>query len=291
MTGVSAVRPVLLRPGEGEQVSDNVRIKADSERLVVTESHYPPGESGPGPHVHREHADCFYVLEGELEFGLGDETARLGPGGFVAVPPGIVHTFRNPGPGEARFVNVHAPGKGFADHLRAMRDGEDAGSDDFDTFDPPDDGGRPPGDAVVHAAGEGERLDFGAAQTTVKAGADDIGFLSLTENRLDAGFPGPPPHVHETFADSFWVLEGVLTLRLGEQAVEAGPGTFALAPPGTVHTFSNPGDEPAREMNLTVPGGFERYLRELSSALRGGAEPDPETIAAIASRYDFRPVQ
>ena len=31
-------------------------------------------------------------------------------GSFVSVPRDVLHTFRNPGPGEARFLNLHAPG-------------------------------------------------------------------------------------------------------------------------------------------------------------------------------------
>ena len=46
-------------------------IKASHDLLDVTESRYARGERGPEPHVHRHHADAFYVLEGELVFGLG----------------------------------------------------------------------------------------------------------------------------------------------------------------------------------------------------------------------------
>jgi mannose-6-phosphate isomerase-like protein (cupin superfamily) len=119
-----------------------VQIKADRSELVVTESLYGPGQSGPGPHVHREHSDCFYVLEGELVFEVGGERAVVSAGGFVLVPPEVVHTFRNEGPASARFLNAHAPGCRFADHLR----GEDV---DFDTHDPPDHAGRPASDAIV----------------------------------------------------------------------------------------------------------------------------------------------
>jgi mannose-6-phosphate isomerase-like protein (cupin superfamily)/ketosteroid isomerase-like protein len=119
-----------------------VEIKVDREELVLTESRYGPGESGPEPHVHREHSDSFYVLDGELVFEVAEERVVVADGGFVLVPPGLVHTFRNEGPADARFLNAHTPGCRFADHLR----GKDV---DFDTFDPPEDGGRPASDAVV----------------------------------------------------------------------------------------------------------------------------------------------
>ena len=115
------------------------------------------------------------------------------------------------------------------------------------------------------------------------------GFLTLSENRLAPGFPGPVPHRHESFVDSFYVLEGTAALRLGEDTVEAEPGAFALAAPGTVHTFSNPGDEPVRLLNLMAPAGLEQYLKEVAASLRPGERPDPAKMAEIASRHDFHP--
>jgi hypothetical protein len=43
----------------------------------------------------------------------------------------VIHTFRNEGPGDARFLNLHAPSKGFIQHLR-----EGGDPDRFDTFEP-----------------------------------------------------------------------------------------------------------------------------------------------------------
>jgi mannose-6-phosphate isomerase-like protein (cupin superfamily) len=53
--------------------------------------------------------DIFYVLEGELAFDLGGEWRILGPGSFVLVPPGGVHTFANRGVAPARFLNIYQP--------------------------------------------------------------------------------------------------------------------------------------------------------------------------------------
>jgi mannose-6-phosphate isomerase-like protein (cupin superfamily) len=61
--------------------------------------------------------DSFYVLEGEAEFLVGDESVLLGPGSFVAAPPGVVHTFSG-GPGRSRLLKVHAPSLGFHEWLR-----------------------------------------------------------------------------------------------------------------------------------------------------------------------------
>jgi mannose-6-phosphate isomerase-like protein (cupin superfamily) len=54
-------------------------------------------------------SDVFYVLEGELTFNLAGEQRTLGRGGFVLVPPGVVHTFANRGSVPARFLNIYQP--------------------------------------------------------------------------------------------------------------------------------------------------------------------------------------
>jgi len=288
------VAAVLRRPGEGETISDraerNVRILLDHELADVTWTRYEPGERGPDPHIHEQHADAWYVLEGELVFGVGPGGATLhrAPAGtHVLVPAGVIHTFRNDGDATARFLNVHAPSMGFAESLRASRDGREF---HWDSFDPPDDGGRSVGDVVVRGPGEGESILGGAAVFKAQV-SDGDGTFSLTEIALPPGFPGPVLHRHEQTLDSFYVLEGTLTIRLGEhEEFEAEAGTYGAMPPGTVHSFANRTDGLVRALNLMAPGGFEQYLKEFAAASRPGEAPDPAVMAEIASRYDFVPV-
>jgi hypothetical protein len=61
-------QPFLLAAGGGEIVIDRparcIAIKLEHALMDVMESRYAPGERGPGPHVHKQHDDGFYVLEG-----------------------------------------------------------------------------------------------------------------------------------------------------------------------------------------------------------------------------------
>jgi quercetin dioxygenase-like cupin family protein len=68
----------------------------------------PPG-GGPPPHIHRREDETFYLVEGQIEFQLGDETVTAGPGDFVNVPRGTVHCFRNAGGETARMVLTFTP--------------------------------------------------------------------------------------------------------------------------------------------------------------------------------------
>ena len=133
---------------EGETVTDRpgrtIRILADLPELTLTWTRYVAGEEGPGPHIHKEHVDAFFILTGELLFRVGPELEPVtaGPGTFVLAPPEVVHTFRNEGPGDATWLNLHAPSKGFANFLRDP-------NFVWDSFDAPADGGRPLSEAIV----------------------------------------------------------------------------------------------------------------------------------------------
>jgi quercetin dioxygenase-like cupin family protein len=138
--------------------------------------------------------------------------------------------------------------------------------------------------------GAGEVLDLGGARLTIKVASDDTGggFL-LTEARIAPGY-GPPPHTHSETTDSFYVLEGVLTVRIGEETRELGPGEYALAPPGTVHAFSNDSDSEVRVLGVQTPAGFEGYFRELSELIASG-DFDPAVANEIGARYDIHSAQ
>ena len=93
---------------------------------------------------------------------------RVGPGGFVAVPPDIAHGFANESDADASWLNFHAPDAGFAQYLRDARDGKGG---EFDSFDPPADGGLPgAGVVVVQAAGEPLRAALPGLSVTEQDG-------------------------------------------------------------------------------------------------------------------------
>jgi mannose-6-phosphate isomerase-like protein (cupin superfamily) len=285
---------VVLGPGEGEVITERaartLQIKAGIEAIAVTETRYEPGERGPEAHVHHRHTDAFYVLEGTMLYELGPDSETVGApaGSFIAAPPNVAHSFRNEGPGRARFLNFHAPSEGFHDYLRASYAGDDTSW--FDQYDQPD-GGRPFADALVCGPGAGETIEVAGSPLVLKAiGEGTDGMLFLAETTIPAGFPGPRPHVHHVLHDLFYVLDGTLTLRRDDEVIEATPGTFACFPPGVVHTFSNPGEAPVRFLTFTAPAGWESYIRDLAAAFGGDRPPTPEEIDGIASRHDYHPV-
>src|SRR5262249_6623955 len=68
-------RPVVSAPGEGARLSAPHRlavVKVDLPQLAIVENFVDGEFQGPELHVHLRHADCFHVLEGALEFSLGE---------------------------------------------------------------------------------------------------------------------------------------------------------------------------------------------------------------------------
>ncbi len=109
-------------------------------------------------------------------------------------------------------------------------------------------------------AGAGEAVWFTNTLMTVKATAESTGgAYGLVEAVAPAGF-GPPLHIHHREDEAFWVLEGRLTVRCGEDTFSAGPGSFTFLPRDVPHAFVVEDDAPARILSLCSPGGLERYF-------------------------------
>ncbi len=106
--------PIVFEETEGEVYDTGVvrlRLLAQSpdQPIAITDSTVPPGFPGPVRHRHASMTDIFYVLEGELALDLEGDWRILGPGSFVLVPPGVIHTFANRGSVPARFLNIYQP--------------------------------------------------------------------------------------------------------------------------------------------------------------------------------------
>lgn len=96
-------------------------------------------EPGPGViplHVHHRHDEAIYVLAGELEVRVGDETTTLTPGSFVMMPRGVPHTWRNSVDEPSRFICLFSPGGhvGVLEELAGLMESED--EPDPEAFEP-----------------------------------------------------------------------------------------------------------------------------------------------------------
>ena len=146
--GSSAREVVVRRTGgaEGEAITDRPNRRAtllvDTDELTISEFSYGAGERGAKLHVHRRHADAFFVVEGELALKLHEGVLAVPAGTFVLIPPNVVHGFDNDSAANMRCFNFHAPSLGFGDYLRGQ-------NPEFDQHDPPADGGADPSSIVA----------------------------------------------------------------------------------------------------------------------------------------------
>jgi mannose-6-phosphate isomerase-like protein (cupin superfamily) len=101
--------------GEGRALrvmASQLEVKAGAEAGLgfgMFLSSFPPGTGMPLLHVHHSYEEAFHVLEGEVQFVLGDQEVHATPGSTVLVPAGVPHCFRNVGPGDVSWLVVGAP--------------------------------------------------------------------------------------------------------------------------------------------------------------------------------------
>jgi quercetin dioxygenase-like cupin family protein len=106
----------LISAGEGKafpvgesRITIKVHLDDTGEKYEVVESTLPPGFESP-PHVHQRMEQAFYVLDGEVEFKLNEETVRARAGDLVRVPTGVSHAFSNPANVWGKVLQIHTGG-------------------------------------------------------------------------------------------------------------------------------------------------------------------------------------
>lgn len=132
--------------------------------------------------------------------------------------------------------------------------------------------------------GEELRASIAGDKITIKvSGARSHGTVAFVEYESVPDAPGPPPHFHHAHEECFYVLQGELSMLVGDRVLVAGPGDFAVAPRRTAHTFWNARDEPCRFVATFTPAGFEEVFREFGRLIEAGAPT--EELRALPSQF------
>jgi quercetin dioxygenase-like cupin family protein len=147
------------------------------------------------------------------------------------------------------------------------------------------------GYALTHDEGEAFWL-AGMLQTVKIGGADTGGRYGLIEVVVPPGL-GSPWHVHPEEDEWFFVLEGNLTVYVGDTRADLTTGGFAFGPEGVPHTFIGAGPGTARVLVGLAPLQFEGFLREVGQPAPAralppapaGPPPDAARLAAAAKRH------
>jgi mannose-6-phosphate isomerase-like protein (cupin superfamily) len=122
--------------------------------------------------------------------------------------------------------------------------------------------------AIFLAPGEGRDYPMGRIEAVFKAdGAETAGQYSISEWWLEAHTPGPGAHAHPE-DDVFYVIEGTVSLLIGDRWIDAEKGAFVLAPGGVIHDFENRTAAHAGLLNISAPGDFELHMPAISQWFR-----------------------
>jgi quercetin dioxygenase-like cupin family protein len=121
---------------------------------------------------------------------------------------------------------------------------------------------------------------------------DTAGAYSVHDNTIPPGSPGPRPHLHRRHEEAFYVLEGELTVRVGQRTITAPVGSFVVVPRGTVHQPSNPGTQSTRVLLVFSPAGMDSFFEEAAEGRMplAAVPEDPvvlERLEAFTEKYDY----
>jgi quercetin dioxygenase-like cupin family protein len=144
---------------------------------------------------------------------------------------------------------------------------------------------------IALAEGEGDVFWSFGVLATVKASSDETGGLISVMEQYGPQGVGSPLHVHHHEDEWFYILEGEVTFWVAGKVIVAEAGSFMFGPRDIPHTFIITSDE-ARFLIVAEPGGFEKFMRELSQPALSRTYPPPATeppdmpkILATAARY------
>jgi len=106
----------------------------------------------------------------------------------------------------------------------------------------------------------------------------------------------PPLHVHDDLDDTWYILDGEMVVRCGENELVVGAGHWVSMPRGVPHTFRVVGDHDACILLVHDNASFRDFIRALGVPATARVVPSPpafppmEELARIAAAHDLRPI-
>ena len=141
--------------------------------------------------------------------------------------------------------------------------------------------------AVIVKPGEGRTITIGPIRLMVlEDGTSTRGTMAIAEFTFPPHSLSPFPHIHHAHEEGFYILEGELEFKVDGETIHAGAGSFVMVPICVPHTFSNPGDKPARCLSTFTPPQYIHYFEEMSELVSKSGPPTLEQGRALMARYD-----
>jgi quercetin dioxygenase-like cupin family protein len=128
------------------------------------------------------------------------------------------------------------------------------------------------------ASGEGiDNVWWKSGRVTVKAGGAETGHAFSQIETDDPRGSGPPLHLHHNEDETFYVVEGEITVRVGDERIDLTAGDYLFAPRGIAHAYVVR-SERARMLVTASPGGVEQFFVSQGIPVTG-SEPPTDAVA------------
>ena len=129
---------------------------------------------------------------------------------------------------------------------------------------------------VALKPGEPTELTYDAGTMRMLASSEDTnGAWSLVELKEMPGYH-TNFHRHNYTDEAFYVIEGVLTVKINNKTLDYPASSYVLIPRGTPHAQGNRGKVPVRVLLTMTPGGFERSFLDRVELFKTVKPGDPD---------------
>ena len=145
---------------------------------------------------------------------------------------------------------------------------------------------EPESERRVYEANEGRSIRIGGDLLLLKAMTGLNDGVAVLETVAQPGEPAPLDHVHASYDEVFYVIEGQFEFRIGDDVVSAGPGAVVSVPRGNAHTFKNCGDEAGRVLIVGAPGRVAQMLEDIGEMVASPETIGPDSLPRVYERHD-----
>lgn len=256
-------------------------------RYSMVDEVWEPGTASSG-HAHHFHSEVFYIVSGQMEWTVNDETEQLGPGDLVYIPPYAFHAMRIVGDENVHALMIYEPAGYERGYFRRGALTEEQRQDPevmralmrANDINPA--GSELGAGHVFFKASAAESYTRGRMISEFMLTAEQTeGRFSLIQETFGAtgqeSIAADAGHIHNFHSEVFYVTSGVMEWRVDGDTQQLGPGDLVYIPPGAHHAMRVVGDEDVRAVMLYEPGGYERnYFRR--RAMSEEERNDPEVM-------------
>lgn len=113
----------------------------------------------------------------------------------------------------------------------------------------------------------------GSGRYSAKVVGEQTGGRLAQVHMVEPRGAAPPVHLHHDADETFYVIDGEISVFLGDERIDAGPGAFFFVPKGVVHTWLVRSEQ-AEALLTLAPAGLESFFAEVGAQVVAG-EPKP----------------